>query len=41
MLLGNLREFAVAIISGDKWKAPSGSHRKLADAIIHGIKWKA
>jgi hypothetical protein len=41
MLFGNLREFADAIISGDKYKAPSGNLRELSDAIISGDKYKA
>jgi len=40
MLFGNLREFADAIISGDKYKAPSGNLRELSDAIISGDKYK-
>lgn len=30
MLYGNLRDFAEAIIKGDKYKAPSGNLRDLA-----------
>lgn len=40
MLFANLREFADAIISGDKYNAPSGNLSELADAIISGDKYK-
>ena len=40
MLYGNLRDFADAIISRDKYKA-TGQLRELADAIISGDKYKA
>ena len=41
MLYGNLRDFAEAIIKGDKYKAPSGNLRDLAEAMIKGDKYKA
>ena len=41
MLYGNLRDFAEAIIKGDKYKAPSGNLRDLAEAILTGDKYKA
>ena len=41
MLVGKLRGLAEAIITGDKFKAPSGPLRGLAEAIITGDKFKA
>lgn len=41
MLFVNLREFADAVISGNKYKAASRNLRELADAIISCDKYKA
>ena len=41
MLFGNLREFAEALIIGDKYKVQAGPLRETAEAIINGDKYKA
>ena len=40
MLFGNLREFAEALIKGDKYKVQAGPLRETADAIISSDKYK-
>ena len=41
MLIGSLRGLAEAIITGSKYKAPSGPLRGFAEAVITGNKYKA